>query len=187
MPSTPCKHWAVRRIIACFVYSFCGIFPLRDRLFLLILLFIPSIFSSFFTTLHFTAVIPLYENHVKSTTTSLLNQSKIYKIKTALPYRQVHDGPKSKQFLKKQFQPSSRLFRIFRRPESRETEISLAARSKPFSGRSHYLDFIKQVIKKLPASHSIRAFHPNIRSVFPPQYQMPSRSSTSVRHLPFFL
>ena len=37
-----------------------------------------SIFSSFFTTLHFTAVIPLYENHVKSTTTSLLNQSKIY-------------------------------------------------------------------------------------------------------------
>ena len=61
-----------------FVYSFCGIFPLRDRLFLLILLFIPSIFSSFFTTLHFTAVIPLYENHVKSTTTSLLNQSKIY-------------------------------------------------------------------------------------------------------------
>lgn len=77
-PSTPCKHWAVRRIIACFVYSFCGIFPLRDRLFLLILLFIPSIFSSFFTTLHFTAVIPLYENHVKSTTTSLLNQSKIY-------------------------------------------------------------------------------------------------------------
>ena len=78
MPSTPCKHWAVRRIIACFVYSFCGIFPLRDRLFLLILLFIPSIFSSFFTTLHFTAVIPLYENHVKSTTTSLLNQSKIY-------------------------------------------------------------------------------------------------------------
>lgn len=109
----------------------------------------------------------MYKKHVKSTSASLLNQSKIYKIKTALPYRQVHDGPKSKQFLKKQFQPSSRLFRIFRRPESRETEISLAARSKPFSGRSHYLDFIKQVIKKLPASHSIRAFHPNIRSVFP--------------------
>lgn len=112
-------------------------------------------------------MISLYKKHVKSTSASLLNQSKIYKIKTALPYRQVHDGPKSKQFLKKQFQPSSRLFRIFRRPESRETEISLAARSKPFSGRSHYLDFIKQVIKKLPASHSIRAFHPNIRSVFP--------------------
>ena len=64
-------------------------------------------------------------------------------------------------------QPFCRLLCILRRAEGGKPEISFPACSKAFSRRSHYLDLLEQVVEKLPASHSIRAFHPNIRSVFP--------------------
>ena len=78
----------------------------------------------------------------------------------------VFGKPRRNLFLQKLCQTAGRFFCIFHTSEGGEPEITFTAGAKAFTGRSHYLNLMKQIIKKFPTRHAVRTFHPDIRRIF---------------------
>ncbi len=69
-------------------------------------------------------------------------------------------------FPEERFHPAGGFQGIPPAAEGGETEIAFPTGAEAFPRRADDLDFIQQAIEEFPAAHSIRAFQPDVGSVF---------------------